>query len=427
MRSTIASALAIVMQLFLQFQSGQGIDGCDLLVDGCCAPKVLIIGAMKCGTNAIMGYLAKHPAFKDTWTKHEVHYFSRGVPDNAEHTSLQGKRFYLSRMTCRRPGDNQMVVDKSPSYLNDPSIAVKARDMMPNAKVLAVLCNPAERLWKQWWHDLRHYQPQECREVSSSLSKARESFNSHFRNSMRNFKDGPSNPVARGLYGQHLESWRNTFGAGNVLAVDSGALEQNPFDTITDVLRFLDLDPQLYEADKETLATKVYESAHPTLHPVAARELSEFYASDSAHLASIIGEEWPMKWFEIDEPSRNATHETELLHQACKKPRTGLSMFARGSVKRKTVRAPMPLENHDDQVMDVSGHTRAELRDLSFRDGQLVKMCHASGSPCKHFTAKVRFSPVAPHSRQQTDKAVLPGSGKPVGKKILSHEVVHLH
>ena len=75
------------------------------------------------------------------------------------------------------------------------------------SQVIAVLCNPAERLWKQWWHDLRHYHPQKCRDATTNLATAREMFDSHIKSNMHDFADIPANPIARGLYGRHLESW----------------------------------------------------------------------------------------------------------------------------------------------------------------------------------------------------------------------------
>ena len=89
----------------------------------------------------------------------------------------------------------------------------------------------------------------------------------------------------------------------------------------------------------------------------------------------------------------------------CQKPRTGLSTFARshaGTAKRKATQGlPMPLDVHMEQAMDVTGHSRTEVRGMSFKDGQLVKICEAGGSPCKYYTAKVRFSPVAADMRRQ--------------------------
>eukprot|EP00951_Prasinocladus_malaysianus_P010465 scaffold76901_cov43-Prasinocladus_malaysianus.AAC.1 len=113
-------------------------------------------------------------------------------------------------MVCVGPDDPTWVVDKSPSYLNEPEAAHRAKIVSPNAKVLAVLCDPADRLWKEWWHNMR---------------------------SSKN--TGRCNAV-------------DAFGRENVVAIDSGMLKTRRVETISKVLVSIGLDPDELEVARTT-------------------------------------------------------------------------------------------------------------------------------------------------------------------------------
>mmetsp|Transcript_4125 Transcript_4125/g.7542 ORF Transcript_4125/g.7542 Transcript_4125/m.7542 type:complete len:355 (-) Transcript_4125:1501-2565(-) len=331
----IACAVAENQPEGLGSRNGDGV--CDMLVPGCCAPRVLIIGAMKCGTNAMMQYLEQHPALRNSWKEQEVHFFTgvgkqmHGIPDDLDHLSPAGRKEYAAHLVCAKPDSGMWAVDKSPSYLDDLSVAAKAHTIMPSAKVLAVLCDPAERFWKEFFHKLRFnpkYVPM-CSSWTESVSRARQAFDEFVQNrtvdfERNNLTDNPDSDLARGLYGRRLKHWVDIYGHDNVLAVDSTYdMKHQRTDTIRRVLRFLGLGDQTIEADEESFQD-VYASRHPTLHHSAWSRLHAFYAEDMKLLSEVTGKDWASKWRDDPNHGIDIVTETAALQGVCGEPSNSL-------------------------------------------------------------------------------------------------------
>jgi hypothetical protein len=58
-----------------------------------------------------------------------------GIPDDLDHLSPTGRKEYAAHLVCAKPDSGMWAVDKSPSYLDDLSVAAKAHTIMPSAKV----------------------------------------------------------------------------------------------------------------------------------------------------------------------------------------------------------------------------------------------------------------------------------------------------
>lgn len=118
-------------------------------------PNFLIIGAAKSGTTALHNYLAAHPDIYMTSRK-EPHFFSydphyqNGITDPSLKTRVRfttSLTEYLSlfeRVTTERA-----IGEVSPSYLPSPIAAHRVRETIPDARLIAVLRDPAERAFSQ--------------------------------------------------------------------------------------------------------------------------------------------------------------------------------------------------------------------------------------------------------------------------------------
>jgi len=334
---TPAPALAAALLILSVVVAASGVNDappatCDRLTPDCCAPRLLLIGAMKCGTNALMDYLSKHPAFAGSWKQSEVHFFTNRGPvakrmrEGLLLDSEEGRRVYASRIACFKEKSEVWPVDKSPSYLDDPSIVELAHRMAPSAKVVAVLCDPAERLWKQWWHRLRHRDPTRCRSLTTNITVARQTFDVDLADSMANFTlNVLDERLNVGLYGAHLKHWVDAYGEDNVLAVDSTfGLKQRRAETVDRVLRFLGLNETLLAAAEDKQFRDVYKSSHPDINYDAWRRLHNFYANDIRDLTSLVGEHWPFTWRNNAPPPHDGPEQSALLERACQLPYNGL-------------------------------------------------------------------------------------------------------
>lgn len=112
-------------------------------------PDFIIIGAAKSATTWLLSGLRNHPLVY--MPSMEVHYFSRHfVERDDDHT------WYLDHFKDAR--DDQIVGEKSNSYLNNAEAARRLRSIIPDARLIAQLRNPIERAYSDYCMHLRRGQ-----------------------------------------------------------------------------------------------------------------------------------------------------------------------------------------------------------------------------------------------------------------------------
>ncbi len=110
-------------------------------------PNFLILGAQKAGTTSLYHYLAQHPELFMCPVK-EPHYFSWGdlkigpdlSPDLDRGLTLADYR----RLFARVRGE-KAIGEASTTYLASARAARRIRELIPEARMIAVLRDPAER------------------------------------------------------------------------------------------------------------------------------------------------------------------------------------------------------------------------------------------------------------------------------------------
>ncbi len=112
-------------------------------------PRFLIIGAQKAGTTSLHEYLMAHPRFLPGYNK-EIHFF-----DKDEHY-MQGEWWYWAQFPVRGRGEPRFITgDATPYYLFHPHVPSRVRQMLPDARMIALLRNPVERAYSGWMHVTR--------------------------------------------------------------------------------------------------------------------------------------------------------------------------------------------------------------------------------------------------------------------------------
>ncbi|MGQ9662575.1 MAG: sulfotransferase domain-containing protein [Kiritimatiellia bacterium] len=105
-------------------------------------PNFLIVGAPKAGTTSLFDYLGQHPEVYTPPVK-EPCFFSSGLPafthDLAEYEAL-----FAGQTTQTAIGE------ASTTYLYDPDAARRIHDLLPEARIIIMLRNPAERAYSEW-------------------------------------------------------------------------------------------------------------------------------------------------------------------------------------------------------------------------------------------------------------------------------------
>ena len=109
-------------------------------------PDFFVIGAMRAGTTSASGYLRQHPEVYLPAQK-ELHYFDRDTNFD------RGKEWYAGLF--RAAGEARAVGEATPWYLYAPQAPARMAELVPGARLIAILRNPVDRAYSHYWHD-RH-------------------------------------------------------------------------------------------------------------------------------------------------------------------------------------------------------------------------------------------------------------------------------
>lgn len=103
-------------------------------------PNFLIIGAPKCGTTALARYLETHPQVFVAPEK-ELRYF-----DQSHDLGLD---WYLDHF--RRAEDELAIGEATPTYMAHPQAPSRMAEVVPEARLVAILRNPVDRAYSHYW------------------------------------------------------------------------------------------------------------------------------------------------------------------------------------------------------------------------------------------------------------------------------------
>ena len=105
-------------------------------------PTFVIVGAMRCGTTSLNGYLRQHPQVAMSSTK-EIHFFDREFE--------RGLVWYRDHFTTD-PAP-RAVGEATPHYLFDEAAPARIAATLPGAGLIILLRNPIDRAYSHYWHD----------------------------------------------------------------------------------------------------------------------------------------------------------------------------------------------------------------------------------------------------------------------------------
>ena len=208
-------------------------------------PTAVIIGAQKSGTTSLYSYLAAHPAVV-TPSKKEVHYFDlnwdRGVEWYRAHFPTVA---HLERLR-RGAGTPALTFEASPYYLAHPLAPQRLRATLPEARLVAVLREPAERASSHYRHERRA--GREPLDFAEATERERERIgDDHERLRSGALVQSAAHQhrgyLARGRYAEQLEAWFAVFDSEQLLVLDSRALFDRPAETMERTFEFLGLPP----------------------------------------------------------------------------------------------------------------------------------------------------------------------------------------
>lgn len=245
-------------------------------------PDFLIIGAQKAGTTSLYSYLAEHPQLVPSFKK-EVHFFDGGMRADTDDYE-RGEAWYRAHFPIQH-GARCKTYEASPLYLFNPLAAGRIAQLLPRAKLIVLLRNPAERAISHYFHEIRRGREQlpigralelEDRRLAACWKEA-DYKNPAFRN--QSYK-------SRGLYAEQLERYSEYFADEQILVLNSEEFFRDTGRTLRRVLEFVGVDPTFTASE---LGPQNVASNRADVGADVYEQLNEYFAEPNQRLYRLIG------------------------------------------------------------------------------------------------------------------------------------------
>ena len=124
-------------------------------------PNFIIIGAARAGTTSLYAYLSQHPQIFMSPIK-ETRFFAYEGPDTKTFLGRPNPNIFpITTLEEYRalfePAKSELAIgEASPIYLESPVAAQRIKQLLPEAKILAILRNPADRAFSDYLLALRY-------------------------------------------------------------------------------------------------------------------------------------------------------------------------------------------------------------------------------------------------------------------------------
>ncbi|HEX4465828.1 MAG TPA: sulfotransferase [Solirubrobacteraceae bacterium] len=230
-------------------------------------PDFFIVGHEKCGTTALYRMLRSHPdVFMPDFK--EPRYFAPEVRDNVprDHQRADTLDDYQALFAAAQP--KQLVGEASPQYLRFGATAGRIAQMQPDARIIAILREPASFLRSVHLQAV-HAGREPQRELAKALALE------PLRREGKKLPRGFSSP-AWVLYSdfvryrEQLRSYEEQFSRDRMLILIYDDYRADNEATVGQVLRFLELDPDIAIEPVRTGPSRTT-VRFPRLHPLSRK------------------------------------------------------------------------------------------------------------------------------------------------------------
>jgi hypothetical protein len=241
-------------------------------------PDFLILGAQKAGTTALYAYLRRHPRITGPSWK-EVSYFDRHY--------ARGPSWYRGNFPNLLRSRGELVGEASPSYLFHPLGPERVQELVPEARLVALVRNPVDRALSHYHHEVAlGREPLSFEEALSAEEQRLEGEEERLRTDPRYFSRAwwSHTYKSRGRYAEQLERWLDLFPREQLLILPSEDLLGEPERAHADVLAFLGAPPHKLDA-----YPRVFERQYEGMRPETRAELAGYFAEPNRRLYELLG------------------------------------------------------------------------------------------------------------------------------------------
>jgi hypothetical protein len=223
-------------------------------------PAALIIGTQKGGTTSLFNYLVAHPDVLPPANK-EPHFFDLYYAN--------GVRWYRGRFPFRhRLPSGGLTLEATPFYMAHPLAPERAAQLLPDAKLVALLRNPIDRAYSHYhFNRLGAEEPLSFDEAierePERLAGEEERLHEEPEYTSYNFRT--YSYLRRGQYVDQLRRWVEHFPRSSLLVLQSEQLFRDPAGGTAIVQQFLGLRPHVLQSYRPHLQGSYESDIPPTL------------------------------------------------------------------------------------------------------------------------------------------------------------------
>ncbi|XP_036293613.1 bifunctional heparan sulfate N-deacetylase/N-sulfotransferase 2 isoform X3 [Pipistrellus kuhlii] len=196
-------------------------------------PKFLIVGPQKTGTTAVHFFLSLHPAvtssFPSPSTFEEIQFFSGP-------NYHKGIDWYMDFFPVPSNASTDFLFEKSATYFDSEVVPRRGAALLPRAKIITVLTNPADRAYSWYQHQRAHGDPAALNYTFYQVISASVQAPLALR-SLQN------RCLVPGYYSTHLQRWLTYYPSGQLLIMDGEELRTNPAASMENIQKFLGVTP----------------------------------------------------------------------------------------------------------------------------------------------------------------------------------------
>lgn len=224
-------------------------------------PKLLIVGPQKTGTTALYTFLKMNPQLRSSkastedfeeiqffddkhYSKGVDWYFERFLPDGA--TKLAD-----GQEEEEEEGAKSVIhFDKSATYFDDPKAAWRASQLLPTARIVIMLIDPADRAYS-WYQHMRAHGDRIANLLSFEQLLASSDLDIHSK------IEGPATRLSSqtialrnrclhpGYYAKHLNRWLEFYPSHQVIVIDGQWFRMQPAPVMNKLQLLLRVDRPL--------------------------------------------------------------------------------------------------------------------------------------------------------------------------------------
>ncbi len=206
-------------------------------------PNFVIIGASKSGATALAWYLDEHPDIS-MGRRHHANYLAYAEDEDGEvvYGDPELHRWHIKTLEAYEDvfadvGDVRAIGDASTIYMETPHAPARIRELIPGARIICGLRQPADRAYSDYLSHLRKrgLRLDEERDLRASADWAQP--DSHW--------------MVLGRYHEHLSRYFDLFPREQIYVFLSEDLRADTKSVVQDIYSFLGVDPD-FVPDLET-------------------------------------------------------------------------------------------------------------------------------------------------------------------------------